>query len=123
MVMETFLPFSQNTLKFLIKSRRRAFQYPARVRSQLTEHIILLDLQQGSVNIPGERTHDLKKGRKSTFLSWLIVNLTIWVNCKYWLLRRSDVSSITDSPKTCASHLITATRQRGDEAVVYQSSI
>lgn len=29
MVMETFLPFSQNTLKFLIKSRRRAFLYPS----------------------------------------------------------------------------------------------
>lgn len=83
MVMETFLPFSQNTLKFLIKSRRRAFLYPARVKSQFTEHIILLDLLQGSVNIPGERTHTLKKGRKSTFSSWLIVNLTIWVNCKY----------------------------------------
>lgn len=38
MVMETFLPFSQNTLKFLIKSRRRAFLYPARVKSVHRAH-------------------------------------------------------------------------------------
>lgn len=33
MVMETLLPFSQNALEFLIKSRRQAFLYPACAKS------------------------------------------------------------------------------------------
>lgn len=59
MVMKTLLPLGQNTLKFLIKSCRQAFLYPARVKSQLTEHIALLDLLQGPINIPGESARTL----------------------------------------------------------------
>lgn len=68
MVMETFLPFGQTTLKFLTKSRRQAFLYPARVKSQLTEHIILLDLLQVSVNMTAESTRFKKEKKIHIFI-------------------------------------------------------
>lgn len=61
MVMKTLLPLGQNTLKFLIKSRRQAFLYPACVKSQLTGHIALLDLLKDPINIPSESVRTLEK--------------------------------------------------------------